>query len=443
MSLTRRRFLKASSTAIPLFTIAPSRVFGANERLNIAAVGIGGIAKQNIKACANENIVALCDVDSKKAGPVFDAYPAAARYTDYRLMLEKQQDMDAVIIGTPDHTHAVIAMAAMQAGKHVYCQKPLAHTVVETRKLTEAARDAKVQTQMGNQGHSAEGIRLVREWIQSGSIGDVKEVHAWTDRPDSGGWWSNFAARELPQQVEAVPASLDWDLWLGPAAEQPYHRTYHPFGWRAWLDFGTGALGDMGCHILDPACWALDLVDPVRITAEVKHARPELAGVAHPIAAKVTYEFGQRGNLCPMKLVWHDGTYEVPRPPMLEPGRKLPESGALIFGEKETIMHGSHGASGLRIIPEVRMQNFERPEKTLPRVKGGHEKDWIRACKDGIPASSNFADYGGQLTEMVLLGVIAQRMPGVTLRWNAEKMEFDNKEANQYLHKTYRDGWAL
>ena len=441
--LSRRRFLKTTAAAVPVFTVLPSRVFGANERLNIAAVGIGGMGRGNIRACSGENIVALCDVDSNYARNTFNTYPDAARYTDYRVMLEKQKDIDAVIIATPDHTHAVITMAAIQSGKHVYCQKPLAHTVVETRQLIEAARASNVQTQLGNQGHSAEGIRLVREWVQSGAIGDVKEVHAWTDRPDKGPPHANFAARELPTGSEAIPESLDWNLWLGPARERPYHRAYHPDGWRAWLDFGTGALGDMGCHILDPACWALDLMNPVSVTAEVKHHKPELAGVAHPIAAKVTYEFGQRGKLCPMKLVWHDGTFEVPRPPMLEPERKLPASGAVIYGEKETIIHDSHGAAGVRIIPEVRMQTFQRPEKTIPRVKGRHTLDWVRACKDGQPASSNFVDYGGQLTEMVLLGVAAQRMPGEALKWDGEKMEFDNPEATPFLHKTYRDGWSL
>lgn len=440
---TRRRILKTGSAVIPAFSIVPSRVFGANERLNVACVGIGGIAKQNIGACSDENIVALCDVDSNYAKKVFNAYPTAKRYVDYRVMLEKQKDIDAVIIATPDHTHAVITMAAIQAGKHVYCQKPLAHTVFETRALTKAARESNVQTQLGNQGHSAEGIRLVREWIQSGALGEVKEVHAWTDRPDSGPWYANFAARELPTQSEAIPAGLDWDLWLGPASEHPYHRAYHPSGWRAWLDFGTGALGDMGCHILDPACWALDLMNPLSITAEVKHHRPELKGLAHPIASRVTYQFGKRGNLCPMKLVWHDGTYEVPRPPMLEEGRKLPASGAVIYGTKETLIHDSHGAAGIRIIPETRMKKFQRPEKTIPRVKGGHENDWIRACKDGQPASSNFADYGGQLTEMVLLGMVAQRLPGEVLNWNGGKMKFDQPEANQFLHTQYRKGWSL
>ena len=447
---TRRKFLAAGTTAAAVFSIVPSYVVGASktekppsEKLNVAGIGIGGMGKGNLRNCRGENIVALCDVDSKYAGNVFKAYPKAAQYTDYRVMLEKQKDIDAVVIATPDHTHAVITMAAIQAGQHIFCQKPLTHTVHEARMITQAARKSKVQTQMGNQGHSSGAIRMVREWVQSGSIGDVKEVHAWTDRPDKGPWYANFAARDLPKDHPPAPDHLNWDLWLGPAKERKFHPAYHPFKWRSWLDFGTGALGDMGCHILDPACWALDLMNPTSITTEVKHHKPELAGEAHPIASTVTYEFPQRGKLCPMKLVWHDGVYTVPRPKMLEEGRKLPASGAIIYGEKETIMHGSHGAGGARIIPEERMKSFVSPAETIPRVKGGHVGDWLRACKDGNPASSNFADYGGQLTEMVLLGVAAQRTPGVKLNWNADKFEFDNKNANEFLHTPYRKGWSL
>ena len=447
--VSRRSFLKASAVSAAAFSIVPGYVVRVNgqtppsEKLNIAGIGIGGQGRGNLSACRKENIVALCDVDSVYAERTFNAYPNAARHVDYRVMLEQQKDIDAVVIATPDHTHAVITLAAIQLGKHVFCQKPLTHTVHEARTITEAARASKVQTQMGNQGHSSESIRLVREWIQSGSIGDVKEVHAWTDRPDKGPWYANFAARDLPTDFPPVPDSLNWDLWLGPAKEREYSPAYHPFKWRAWLDFGTGALGDMGCHILDPACWALDLMNPTSITAEVKHHKPELAGEAHPIAATVTYEFPQRGNLCPMKLVWHDGVFTVPRPEMLEEGRELPASGAVIYGEKETILHGSHGAGGARIIPEVRMQDFTLPEKTIPRVVDGHVGDWIRACKDGNPASSNFADYGGQLTEMVLLGVAALRRPGVKLNWNADTFEFDDQKANQFLHTPYRKGWSL
>ena len=220
-------------------------------------------------------------------------------------MLEKQKDIDAVVIATPDHTHAVITMAAMQAGKHVFCQKPLTHTVKEARMITEAAKEYKVQTQMGNQGHSSETIRLLREWMQSGAIGEVKEVHAWTDRPIGGPWYANFAVRELPTKFPAVPDTLDWDLWLGPAKERKYHPAYVPFKWRGWLDFGTGALGDMGCHILDPAFWALDLGHPTSVRAEVEHHKPELANEVFPISSTVTYEFPQRGKLPPLKLTWH------------------------------------------------------------------------------------------------------------------------------------------
>ena len=449
-TVTRRRFLATGTTVAATLTIVPSHVLGSqgqtppSEKLNIAGIGVGGMGRANLNACKEENIVALCDVDEQYAAKTFKAFPNAVRYTDYRVILEKQKDIDAVVIATPDHTHAVITMAAIQAGKHVYCQKPLTHTVYEARKITEAARASKVQTQMGNQGHSSEHIRLVREWIQSGAIGDVKEVHAWTDRPIGDKPWSNFAVKELPTDFPPVPETLNWDLWLGPAKDRKYHPAYVPVKWRGWLDFGTGSLGDMGCHILDPACWGLDLRHPSSVTAEVEHFSPGLKDEVFPISAKVTFEFPQRGKLCPMKLVWYDGNFKVPRPCMLEESRTLPESGAIIYGSKETILHGSHGAGGARIIPEARMREFVRPEKTLPRVRGGHEGDWIRACKDGQPASSNFADYGGQLTEMVLLGVAAQRTPGEKLQWDGENLRFTNNDAaNRYLHAPYRDGWSL
>jgi len=475
-TFTRRKFLAAGTTAATALTIVPGYVVRArgqtppSEKLNIAGIGIGGMGRGNLNACKSENIVALCDVDERYAARTFKNFPNAARYTDYRVMLQKQKDIDAVIIATPDHTHAVITMAAMQAGKHVFCQKPLTHTVVEARRITEYARaNPKIMTQMGNQGHSSEQIRQVREWIQSGAIGDVKEVHAWTDRPIGGAPWSNFAVRELPTEFPPVPETLNWDLWLGPAKQRKYHTAYVPVKWRGWLDFGTGSLGDMGCHILDPACWGLDLLHPSSVTAEVEHHKPGLKDEVFPISAKVTFEFPQRDKqvyqkalaaikekygkipgsmkgtkLCPMKLVWHDGHFKVPRPSMLEDGRGLPQSGAIIYGDKETILHGSHGAGGAKVIPEVRMKEFNPPEKTLPRVHGGHEGDWLRACKDGQPASSNFADYGGQLTEMVLLGVAAQRVPGEKLQWDGENLRFtNNDEANRYIHTPYRDGWSL
>jgi predicted dehydrogenase len=452
-SVTRRNFLAAGAAAAATVTIVPGRALGldggppASEKLNIAGIGIGGMGAGNVRNCAKagNNIVALCDCDYAYAGRVFKAYPDAKQYKDYRIMFDKQKDIDAVVIATPDHTHAVITMAAMQLGKHVFCQKPLTHTLYEARKIADFARaNPKIMTQMGNQGHSAEHIRMVKEWIMSGNIGDVKEVHAWTDRPIGDRPWSNFAVKELPTEFPPVPDTLDWDLWLGPAKDRKYHPAYVPLKWRGWIDYGTGSLGDMGCHILDPACWALDLKHPTSITAEVEHHHPSLKDEVFPISAKVTFEFPQRGDLCPLKLVWTDGNFEAPRPKMLEEGRTLPQSGAIIFGDKETILHGSHGASSARIIPEVRMQSFELPEKTLPRVQEGHVGDWLRACKDGVQPSSNFADYGGQLTELALLGMAAQRVPGEKLQWDGKALEFtNNDEANRYVHTKYRDGWSL
>lgn len=447
ITVSRRTFVSASASTLFACNYFPGKLFGADapsNKLNIAGIGVGGQGGGNVRICSGtENIVALCDVDDVYAAHTFERHPKAAKYKDYRVMLEKQKDIDAVVIGTPDHTHAVITLAAMQAGKHVYCQKPLTHTVHEARTITEAARKYKVQTQMGNQGHSWEPIRLLREWIQSGEVGEVKEIHAWSDRPIGGPSYANFAVRELPKGGEKIPSTLDWDLWLGPSKMREYSSAYTPFKWRGWLDYGTGALGDMGCHILDPSFWALDLGSPVSVQAEVEHVKPELSTEVFPISSKVIFQFPARGKMPPLKLTWFDGHFTVPRPPMLEAGRQMPESGAVIYGSKETLMHDSHGASGLRVIPENRMLTFKRPAKTLPRVTGKHEEDWIRACKDGKPASSHF-EYGGALTEMVLLGVIAMRVPNEKLEWNGAKMQFtNNAQANEFVKATYREGWSL
>jgi predicted dehydrogenase len=453
--ITRRGFLAAGATAAAgasVLTILPSHVLGAkdgqsapSDKLNIVGVGVGGQGAGNMRQCSSENIVAMCDVDFKHAGRMVRKFPKAKKYKDFRVMFDKQKDFDAVAIATPDHTHAVIAMAAMKLNKHVFCQKPLAHTVYEARMLKEAARKYNVQTQMGNQGHSSEAIRLLKEWIAAGAIGDVTEVHAWTNRPDKGPRYANFAARELPKGTPEVPKHLDWDLWQGPAKERPYHPAFHPFKWRAWLAYGTGALGDMGCHILDPAFWALDLGYPTSIKSEVKHHKPELADQAFPIASTLTYQFPARGKMPPVKLVWTDGTYKTPRPKDLEEGRRVDDSGAFIFGSTGSIKHGSHGASGMRIFPETKQKAFDpnRPAKTIRRVKNGHMGDWIRACKDGKPASSNF-EYGGALTEMVLLGVLAMRFSGQELKFDSKQMKFTNcPKANELLHIKYRDGWSL
>jgi len=448
--MSRRKFVSASALGAFSFHYIPSRLLGRDapsNKLNLAAIGVGGMGASNLEACAGENIIALCDVDSDYSAKTVSKYPKARLYKDYRVMLDKEKDVDGVIVATPDHTHAVITMAAMQAGKHVYCQKPLTHTVFEARKITEAARRYKVQTQMGNQGHSYESMRLLKEWLADGAIGNVTEVHAWSDRPVGGDPWSTFAVKAKPTDNPPVPQSLDWDLWLGPVSYRPYHPDYHPLQWRAWLDFGTGALGDMGCHILDPPFWALDLGSPESIEATSTHWEPDVSSQTFPRASIVRYRFPARGNRPPVKLTWYDGRLLPEMPEELEEGRELPLNGALIIGDKGKILHGSPGAEGLRIIPEKRMQEYRRPPKTLPRVKAeSHEADWIRACKEGpsgTPASSNF-EYGGALTEMVLLGMVAIRMKDHRLEWDAANLRFKNNEqANSLLHIQYREGWKL
>ena len=446
---TRRHFASTTAMAALSATVVPRRLFGADapsNKLNIAAIGVGGMGGANLKACEGETIVALCDVDSAYAAKTFALYPQAKVYKDYRVMLEQEKGIDAVVIATPDHTHAVITMAVLQAGKHVYCQKPLTHTIREARTITEAARRYKVVTQMGNQGHSYESMRILKEWLDDGAIGKVTEVHAWTDRPVGGDPWSDFAQMAQPRDTPPVPETLDWDLWLGPVPYRPYHPEYHPTKWRAWLDFGTGALGDMGCHILDPAFWALELGAPKVVEATSTHYQPDVASQTFPRASIVRYEFPARGKRPPVKLTWYDGRLLPPIPPQLEPGRALPASGALLIGDKGVIVHGSHGADGVRLVPEKRMQEYKRPPKKLPRVVGTHEDDWIRACKEGPggrPPCSPF-EYGGALTEMVLLGMLAIRMKDQRLEWDSASLRFTNNDkANELLHIQYREGWRL
>jgi predicted dehydrogenase len=453
--LPRRRFLASAAAATAGFTIVPRHVLGGqgqlapSDKLNIAAVGVGGMGKTNLKRLETENIVALCDVDFAFAEPVFAKYPDAKRYKDYRVMLDERKDIDAVVVATPDHTHAVIAMAAMERGKHVYMQKPLTHSVHEARVLTEAARKYKVATQMGNQGRSGEGPRLLCEWVWDGAIGKVREAHAWTNRPV---WPSGI---EVGRPTEAVenPPDLDWDLWLGPAASRPYHPTYHPAKWRAWWDFGTGSLGDMACHIIDPLFWALKLKYPVSVEANVSrywHAffeESEAKNEMFPRSTIVRYRFPAREDMPEVDLTWWDGGLMPSRPHMLEPDRRLGDinGGILLIGDEGAIKAGCYGESP-RLIPETAMRKYKRPPRTIERVPegaDGHEQDWVRACKGGAPATSNF-DYSGPLSETVLMGNLAIRNPDRLLLWNGEAMEVTNdKDANAYVRREYREGWHL
>jgi len=357
--------------------------------------------------------------------------------------------IDAVVIATPDHSHAVIAMACMSRKKHVYVQKPLTHSVSEARLLTEAARRYDVQTQMGNQGHSGEGCRLLCEWVWDGAIGDVHEAHAWTGRPV----WPQGVEMDRPAEAVPVPPDLDWDLWIGPARHRPFHPTYHPAKWRAWWDFGTGSLGDMGCHIVDPLFWALKLKYPSSVEAHnTNHyhgffEQTEPKNETYPASSIVRFRFPAREKMPALEMTWWDGGLMPPRPPGLEPGRRMGDldGGILLIGDEGSIVAGCYGQSP-RIVPEAKMRKYKRPRRTLPRIPegaDGHEQDWIRACKTGKPASSSF-DYSGPLTETVLMGNLAVRYPNRELFWNGAAMEVTNdKDANAYVRREYREGWKL
>ena len=455
---SRRKFLK-KSIIIPSIMILPRHVLGGkgytspSDKLNIAGVGIRkwGMGFGNLSNCETENIVALCDVDHKLSAETFNKYPKAKVYKDFRIMLENQKDIDAIIVATPDHNHAIISMMAIKLGKHVFCQKPLTHTVYEARIITEAARKYKVQTQMGNQGRSSEEIRRLKEWIDDGAIGPVRKVYAWTDRPVGGNAWDTFAVKAKSKEKPPIPKDLDWDLWLGPAKYRDYHPDYHPLSWRAWIDFGTGSMGDMGCHIIDPSFYPLELGAPSEIQATSTHWVPEVESQTYPSASIVRMKFPKRGKHPELELTWSDGRILPPIPEEFKDNDKFTLSGAMIIGDKGKIIHDSHGASGLKIIPEEKMLSYKQPSKTIRRIngdwrQGGHEQDWIRACKEGpngIPASSSF-EYGGPLTEMALLGMIAIRLKDQRLKWDSKKFEFtNNKKANELLHKEYRKGWSL
>lgn len=447
---SRRRFL-GTVAATAAFTIVPRHVLGGkayaapSDKLNIATIGAGGMGQANTKNCAEENIVALCDVDDVRATDTYKLFPNAKQYRDFRVMLDKQKDIDAVIVATPDHTHTVAAMAAMSLGKHVYVQKPLTRLVSEARLLTETARKYKVVSQMGNQGHSGEGVRQVCEWIWAGTIGEVHEVQAWTNRPV----WPQGIGR--PVETPPVPSTLDWDLWLGPAPVRPYNPVYLPFGWRAWWDFGAGALGDMACHVLDPVFSALKLKYPVTVEACTStFVSPEKMWVkvenkeTYPQASIVYYTFPARESMPEVKVTWFDGGLMPPRPDEMGPDEEMGNnsSGVIFIGSKGKLMCGTYGDNP-RLLPASKMATFTPPPKTIPRVEGTHEQNWIRACKGLDKATSTF-DYSGPMTEAVVMGNLAIRFPNRRLDWDGENMRFTNfADANDYVQMHYREGWAL
>ena len=431
--ISRRDLLKgAAFTGAGLALSAGSalaRSTAANGKLNVGIIGVDGRGGAHVAALgATENLVALCDVDEVSLAKAGARFPAAARYTDFRRMLERR-DLDAVVVGTADHTHFPASMMALDLGKHVYCEKPLTHSVWEARQLARAAGRAKVATQMGNQGHSNDGTRRVVELVQSGAVGAVREVHCWTDRPI----WPQGIDR--PAETSAVPGHVHWDLWLGPAPERPYHPAYHPFKWRGFWDFGTGALGDMACHVMDTAFWALKLGSPTSVEAEGEPHHPDSA----PKWAVIRYEFPERGSLPPVKLTWYDGGRKPPA--ALAHGEKLPDNGTILVGERGTILLPDAYGSTFVLLPKERFSGFVPPARTIPNSPG-HHAEWVAACKSGGTGGSNF-QYAGALTEMVLLGNVAFRV-GHKIYWDARKLKARNcTEADRYIRRDYRSGWSF
>ena len=445
--ITRRFLLKGAAAGAAVTVLAgPFRTgaYAANDKLNCACVGAGGQGGTHVREAAKQNLVALCDIDEGRlagaARKVAKQHPKVKTFTDYRKMFdEAAKSFDVVFVGTPDHHHAPASMMAIKHGKHVYCEKPLTHSIYEARRVAEEARKAKVATQMGNQGMASEGHRVLCEFIWAGAIGKVREVHIWTDRPLN--WWPQGVGR--PNWTDPVPKHVNWDLWLGPAPVRPYaakwrdgpHKgkaVYHPFVWRGWWDFGTGALGDIACHTMAPAFWALKLGKPTAVEAKHSGCNRE----TFPLWSIITYEFPARGEQPPVKLVWYDGGKKPPRPKELDKDRQLGKGGAIYIGDKGTMF-------GSRIIPEEKMKAFSRPEKTIPRVKNHHD-DFFRACRGERPAASNF-DFAGNLTEAALVGNVAIRA-GRRIEWDGEKMKPTNcsdPAVLQVIRRQYRKGWTL
>jgi predicted dehydrogenase len=427
--LTRRKVLQnVAWSGIGIWTAASTGALGAlkspNEKLNIAGIGVGGQGGWDIGNCASENIVALCDVDDRRAAGSFVRFPKAKRFRDFRKMLEQMDhQIDAVVVGTPDHTHAPPAMMAMRMGKHCYCEKPLAHSVHEVRAMIELANSKKLVTQMGTQIHAEANYRRVVELVQSGAIGPVSEVHVW--HPVS------YGGNGRPKETPPVPKGLDWDLWLGPAPDRPYHPCYVPGTWRSWWDFGSGGLGDFGCHYMDLPFWALKLRHPTTIEAD---GPPVQAENTSP-GLIVRYEFPARENLPPVTMTWYDGG----KRPELPVSQKVPAWGAaVLFVGRSGMLIADYGRH--KLLPESQFAGFQPPPKTIPDSIG-HHAEWIRACKEGSPTTCSF-DYSGTLAETVLLGNVAYRV-GKKLHWDSAALKAVNcPEADQYLQTKYRKSWS-
>lgn len=481
--INRREFLAAAASSFA-FTYIPNRAWGANDRFYVAGIGVGGKGAGEVKDVtrAGGTFVALCDVDEARAEKTLKSFPEAKRYKDFRVMLEKEKGIDAVTVSTPDHTHAIASVMAMSLGKHVYCQKPLTHSIYEARVMAQAAKYFKVQTQMGNQAHAGEPIRRAVELVRAGIIGPVRQVHAWTNRPI---WPQGQKALEERKRLagEPKPADLDWDLWLGPASMREYNKCYVPFKWRGWWDFGTGALGDMACHIIDMAYWALDLGAPMAVEAEsggqTKETGPDWSTITYRFASRESVGGGKLGGgVGPkaaveqpaVKYVWYDGKrdgkqnapYDLLQQ-VTEEAKKT-DAGAQAVnarGEKkrtspsiddpkrwDVILVGDEGMMLFKrsstdwiVTPGRRIEQFTGVPKAIRRVPN-EDVEWLEACKGGPKPLSSF-DYAGPLTEMVLLGNLAVRL-GKKIEWNAEALKAANApEADELIQREYRKGWKL
>jgi predicted dehydrogenase len=508
--MSRRNFLTNVATGGAAMAIVPRHVLGRgftppSDMLNIAGVGVGGMGRANLINLASQNIVALCDVDWGYAGKAFDRldteipnlekrldqpdpqatpgqppvefdrfkakarlagmirlknehWPKAKRYQDFREMLEKQTDIDAVLVATSDHMHAPIALAAMALGKHVYVQKPLTWSIDEARQLARRAKETKVATQMGNQGHSFNDARTTVEYLQAGAIGDVREVHIWTNRPL--GFWPQGVPR--PEALKEpsdtlrwngpgvnarlaaamagdypVPDKLSWDLFLGVGPHVDYHPIYHPFNWRGWSDWGVGAIGDMGAHLIDHSMWALNLGLP----STVETVSTPFNGVSYPHATQTFYEFPARGSMPPVKLTWYDGGLMPNKPEELGDEDLNKGGGALLIGSKGKLLHDTYGLKP-RLLPKSLHDSYGKPPQKLPRIENeDHEMNWVNAAKGKTETSCPF-EYAARLTEVMLLGVVALRA-GKKINYDGRNMRVTNvAQANDFLRREYRQGWA-
>ena len=498
--LPRRTFIRNAAFTAAAFTLLPSGSYGkqrrisANDRVNIATVGCGGMGRANLVALANMNLVAMCDVDwnyvdtrfadidnqivgaNKRATDATDPVqkdkalqqvkdwqalqaqiPKSKRYTDYREMLAKQKNIDAVVVATPDHTHALIALAAMELGKHVYVQKPLAWSVEECRRLSAKATSSKLQTQMGNQGHSSDDARLVNEYIQSGAIGTVTEVHVWTNRPLA--YWPQGIPRPAPLPPDAaklpwnmngvmtraagsfgsypVPDKLAWDLFLGPSRWVDYHPIYHPFNWRGWTDWGVGAIGDMGAHLIDSSFWALDLDYPTSIETTSTPYNHD----TYPMSCTTYYEFPAKGARPAVKMTWYDGGQTPPKPDELGEEELNKGGGVLFIGTKGKLLHDTYG-SNPRLLPKSLHESTGKPPETYARIKTSHEMNWVDAIRGTQKTTSPF-EYSAKLTEIMLLGVAALNA-GKKIQYDGANMRVTNvPDSDALLKRKYREGWAL